>query len=97
MKDVCTCEEIQDLSPGSRAESIWIRIKGERNKRDVIVRVCYRPPSQLKELDDAFLEQVATHSKGRDATVMGDFNYPDILYVGSQTLPRTHVLSLIHI
>ena len=39
-----------------------------------------RPPSQPEELDDAFLEQIATHSKGRDAVVMGDFNCPNICW-----------------
>ena len=80
VKDAYTCEEIQDLNPESQVESIWVRIKGDRSKRNVIVEVYYTPPSQPKELDDAFLEQMATHSKERDAVVMGHFNYPDICW-----------------
>ena len=61
---------MEELNPGSQVESIWVRIKGETNKRDVIVGVYNRPPSQPEELDEAFLEQMATHSKGRDPVVL---------------------------
>uniref|UniRef100_A0A670IGU3 Reverse transcriptase domain-containing protein n=1 Tax=Podarcis muralis TaxID=64176 RepID=A0A670IGU3_PODMU len=83
VRDVYTCEEIQDLEPQSQSESIWVKIKGEKNNRDLIVGVYYRSPSQTKDIDDAFLEQIAKHAKGREIVVMGDFNYPDICWMSN--------------
>uniref|UniRef100_A0A670J7Z7 Reverse transcriptase domain-containing protein n=1 Tax=Podarcis muralis TaxID=64176 RepID=A0A670J7Z7_PODMU len=83
VRDVYTCEEIQDLEPQSQSESIWVKIKGEKNNSDLIVGVYYRSPSQTEDIDDAFLEQMAKHAKGREIVVMGDFNYPDICWMSS--------------
>uniref|UniRef100_A0A670IE66 Reverse transcriptase domain-containing protein n=1 Tax=Podarcis muralis TaxID=64176 RepID=A0A670IE66_PODMU len=83
VRDVYTCEEIQDLEPQSQSESIWVKIKGEKNNSDLIVGVYYRSPSQTEDIDDAFLEQMAKHAKGREIVVMGDFNYPDICWMSN--------------
>lgn len=83
VKDAYTCEEMHDLNSGSEIESIWVKIKGERNKKDVVVGVYYRPPSQTEDLDDAFLEQMTKLSERRDLVVMGDFNYPDICWTSN--------------
>uniref|UniRef100_A0A670I6Y3 Reverse transcriptase domain-containing protein n=1 Tax=Podarcis muralis TaxID=64176 RepID=A0A670I6Y3_PODMU len=83
VRHVYTCEEIQDLEPQSQSESIWVKIKGEKNNSDLIVGVYYRSPSQTEGIDDAFLEQMAKHAKGREIVVMGDFNYPDICWMSN--------------
>ncbi|XP_060133197.1 uncharacterized protein LOC132592449 [Zootoca vivipara] len=80
VRDVYTCEEIQDLKLQSRVECIWVKIKGEKNNSDLIVGVYYRSPSQTEDTDDAFLELMAKHSKGSE---MGDFNYPDICWMSN--------------
>lgn len=33
-------------------ESLWIRIKGHENKKNVIVGVCYRPPGHDDHTDE---------------------------------------------
>ncbi|XP_060139070.1 uncharacterized protein LOC132593239 [Zootoca vivipara] len=83
VRDVYTCEEIQDLKLQSHIESIWVKIKGEKNNSDLIVGVYYRPPSQTEDTDEAFLEQMTRHSKGGEIVVMGDFNYPDICWMSN--------------
>ena len=61
VKSTYTGAEIQGINLGSQVKSIWVRIKEEKNVRDIIVGVFYRPPSQSEELDEAFLEQKATY------------------------------------
>ena len=39
-----------------KAERLWVRIKGQSNKGDVVVRVYYRPPGQDDDTDELFFE-----------------------------------------
>jgi len=43
VKKDCECMEINDGD--YRVESSWVRIKAKANKTDIIMGVCYRPPS----------------------------------------------------
>jgi len=49
VKKKCECLEINDGD--DKVESLWVRIKGEASKTDIIVEVCYRPPNQDEEVD----------------------------------------------
>lgn len=40
-------------------ENTWIQIKEEQKRGDIIVGLDYRLPSQMEEIDKAFLMQVA--------------------------------------
>ena len=42
-----------------RVECVWIRIKAKANKTDVIVGVCYRPPTQDEEVDRTHYRQLS--------------------------------------
>lgn len=44
-------------------ESLWIRIKGQANKVDVIVGVYYKPPSQVDNTDQLFYKELRENSR----------------------------------
>ena len=52
VKDDYTCEENYDFDFGNEVESIWVKIKGEKNSKDILVGVYYRPPCQSEDLND---------------------------------------------
>ena len=40
-------------------ECLWVRIRGKACRGYILVGVCYRPPTQDEEMDEAFYEQLA--------------------------------------
>lgn len=52
--------------------------RGEANKADILVRVCYRPPNKDKEADEAFYKQQAEVIQSLSHVLVGDFNLPDL-------------------
>ena len=64
----------------SSADSLWIKIKGVGRNSGIMVGVCYRPPSQIEDLDEILQDQIKKFSERQDLVVMGDFNYPDICW-----------------
>uniref|UniRef100_K7EXH4 Endonuclease/exonuclease/phosphatase domain-containing protein n=1 Tax=Pelodiscus sinensis TaxID=13735 RepID=K7EXH4_PELSI len=70
---------LMDIRDGS-VESLWVRLKGVKNKGDIMLGVYYRPPTQVEEVDEAFFKQLTILSKAQDFVVIGDFNYPDICW-----------------
>ena len=70
--------ECMELAAGDgTVESLWVRIQGQTNKADVVVRVCYRPPKQDDDTDEFFFKELRDASKS-SAPVLGDFNLPDV-------------------
>ncbi|GAB0203202.1 hypothetical protein GRJ2_002785800 [Grus japonensis] len=68
-----------ELSVGDdMVESLWVRIKGQANKGDVVVGVYYRPPSQDDATDELFFKELREASRSTALVLMGDFNLPDI-------------------
>ncbi|GAB0180505.1 hypothetical protein GRJ2_000515800 [Grus japonensis] len=61
-------------------ESLWVRIKGTAGAGDIIVGVCYRPPDQGDQVDEAFYIQIEAASRSQALVLMGDFNHPDICW-----------------
>ncbi|GAB0209963.1 hypothetical protein GRJ2_003462500 [Grus japonensis] len=55
-------------------------MRGKANKADIMVGVCYRPPSQDEEADEAFYKRLAEVSQSLALVLMGDFNLPDICW-----------------
>ena len=51
--------------------------RGEANKADILVRVCYRQPNKDKEADEAFYKQQAEVIQSLSHVLVGDFNLPD--------------------
>ena len=53
------CFDCLELDDGdSRAECLWVRIRGRTNKADILVGVCYRPPSQDEGAGETFYKQM---------------------------------------
>ena len=68
-----------ELSVGDdMVESLWVRIKEQANKGDVIVGVYYRPPSEDGATDELFFKEQSEASKSTALALMGDFNLPDV-------------------
>ncbi|GAB0205478.1 mitochondrial enolase superfamily member 1 [Grus japonensis] len=61
-------------------ESLWVRIKGRAGAGDIIVGVCYRPPDQGDQADEALYRQIGAASHSQALVLMGDFNHPDICW-----------------
>ena len=59
-------------------ESLWVRIKGQDNMGDIIMSVCYQPPHQEVEADEAFYRQLEVASRSQASVLMGDFNHSDV-------------------
>ena len=62
------------------AKSLWVRIKGRAGTGDIIVGVCYRPPDQEDQADEALYRQIGAASCSQALVLMGDFNHPDICW-----------------
>ncbi|GAB0182550.1 hypothetical protein GRJ2_000720300 [Grus japonensis] len=68
-----------ELSVGNdTVGSLWVRIKGQANKGDVIVGVYYRPPSQDDATDELFFKELREASRSTALVFIGDFNLPDV-------------------
>jgi len=52
-------------------ESLWVRIKGQDNMGDIIMSVCYQPPHQEVEADEAFYRQLEVASRSQASVLMG--------------------------
>ena len=45
---------------------------------DTVMGVCYRPPDEEEEVNEAFYRQLEVASWSQALVLMGDFNNPDI-------------------
>ncbi|GAB0188870.1 hypothetical protein GRJ2_001352300 [Grus japonensis] len=61
-------------------ESLWVRIKGRARAGDIIAGVCYRPPDQGDQADEALYRQIGAALRSQVLVLMGDFNHPDICW-----------------
>jgi len=57
---------------------LWVRIKARSSIGDTVVGVCYRPPDQEDEMDEAFYKQLEVALRSAALILMGDLNHPDI-------------------
>jgi len=61
-------------------DSLWIRIKGRAGTGDILVGVCYRPPGQEDQADEALSRQIGTASHSQALVLVGYFNHPIICW-----------------
>ncbi|XP_048786380.1 uncharacterized protein LOC125686444 [Lagopus muta] len=80
VREQLECIELHLGESGVAVESLWVRIKGRAGMADTVVGVCYRPPDQEEEVDEAFHKQLEAASRSQALVLMGDFNYPDICW-----------------
>ncbi|GAB0182918.1 hypothetical protein GRJ2_000757100 [Grus japonensis] len=52
----------------------------ETLQSDLIVGICYRPPNQEDQADEALYRQIGTASHSQALVLMGDFNHPNICW-----------------
>ena len=55
VKEWVDCEELALRNSQKWMESLWVKIRDEINKGQMVVRVYYKPPDQEKHVDEAFL------------------------------------------
>ncbi|KAM7160392.1 uncharacterized protein RBU57_010555 [Macrochelys suwanniensis] len=81
------CSELQ-YENTEKPESLWIKFRSVSNKGDVMVEVCYRPPDQRDEVNEAFFQQLTEVTRSQALVLMGDFNHPDICWESNTAVHR---------
>ncbi|KAK4820464.1 hypothetical protein QYF61_027746, partial [Mycteria americana] len=75
------CFNCLELDDGDdRVECLWVRMRGKANKADILLGVCYRPPNQDEEADEAFYKQLGEVSQSLALVLVGDFNLADVCW-----------------
>ncbi|KAK4820811.1 LOW QUALITY PROTEIN: hypothetical protein QYF61_007205 [Mycteria americana] len=72
------CVELSDYD--NKVECLWVRMRGKANKADILLGVCYRPPNQDEEIDEAFYKQLAGVPQSLALVLVGVFNFPDVCW-----------------
>lgn len=57
---------------------MWVRIRDQGNKGNLVIDVYYTPLKQSKTTDKDFLLQLQEASRSQALVLLGDFNHPDI-------------------
>jgi len=78
VRDCFDCIELNNCD--DKVECLWVKMRGKANKADILLGVCYRPPSQDEEADQVFYKWLAEVSQSLALVLMGDFNLPDICW-----------------
>jgi len=55
------CVELNDCD--GKVGYLWVRMRGKAKKADSLLGVCYRPPNQDEEVDEAFYKWLAEVSQ----------------------------------
>nr|XP_048691935.1 uncharacterized protein LOC125630279 [Caretta caretta] len=71
-----------------KPECLWIKFRSMSNKGDVLVGICYRPPDEGDEMDEAFFRQLMEVTRLQALVLMGDFNHPDICWESNTAVHR---------
>ncbi|CAM4498483.1 unnamed protein product [Lepidochelys kempii] len=81
------CSELR-YETVEKPECLWIKFRSVCNKSDVVVGVCYRPPDQGDEVDEAFFRKLTEATRSHALILMGDFNFPDICWESNTAVHR---------
>ena len=87
VREQLECIELGLGANEEQVESLWVRIKGQPHKGDIIVGVYYRPPHQEEEVDEAFYRQLQAASQSLALVFMG--NLTTRTSAGKTTQPGT--------
>ncbi|GAB0183292.1 hypothetical protein GRJ2_000794500 [Grus japonensis] len=74
------CMELHLGMDEEPTESLWVRIKGRAGTGDTIEGVCYRPPEQDDQVDEALYRQIGAASCSQALVFMGALNQPNICW-----------------
>ncbi|GAB0193880.1 mitochondrial enolase superfamily member 1 [Grus japonensis] len=80
INDQLECMELHLGMDEELTKSLWVRIKGRAGAGAIIAGVCYRPPDQGDQADEAICRQIGAASRSQALVLMGDFNHPDICW-----------------
>ncbi|PKU42802.1 rna-directed dna polymerase from mobile element jockey-like [Limosa lapponica baueri] len=78
IRECFDCIELD--SRDDEVKCLWIRMKGKASMGDFVLGVCYRPPNQDEQVDEAFYKWLAEVSQSPALVLAGDFNLPDICW-----------------
>ncbi|GAB0202630.1 hypothetical protein GRJ2_002728600 [Grus japonensis] len=78
VRECFDCIELKDCD--DKVKCLWVRMRGKANKADILLGVCYRPPNQDEEADEAFYKGLAEVSQSLALVLVGDFNLPDVCW-----------------
>ena len=78
VRECFDCTGLHDCD--DKVECLWVRMRGEADKADIVLGVRYRPPDQVEEADELFYKWLAVVSESCALVLMGDFNFPDICW-----------------
>ncbi|KAF4804342.1 hypothetical protein TURU_008643 [Turdus rufiventris] len=79
VREYFDCIEIDDDEDGKVA-CLWVKIKGKVSRAGIMVGVCYRPPNQDKQADEAFYKQLTEISLSPALVLVGSFNLPNVCW-----------------
>jgi len=80
VKDQLECMELRLGMDEEPTENLWVKIKGRAGASDTTVGVCYRPPDQDQQVDEALYRQIGEASRSKALVHTRDFNHPDICW-----------------
>jgi len=52
VRECFDCIELNNCD--DKGKCVWVRMRGKAKKADILLGVCYRPPNQDEEVDEAF-------------------------------------------
>ena len=61
-------------------ESSWVRTEEKTGKGGIVAGICYRPPDQEEQADEALYRQIGAALRSQALVLTGDFNHPDICW-----------------
>ncbi|GAB0182655.1 hypothetical protein GRJ2_000730800 [Grus japonensis] len=73
-------DEKLDMTCRKQVRIKGVRIEVRAGTGDIIVGVCYRPPNQEDQADEALYRQIGAASHSQALVLMGDFNHPGICW-----------------
>lgn len=72
------CEELSLKNSHKQLESLWVRIKDQGSKGNILVGVYYRLSSQGEAIDEPLLLQLQKALHSQALVLLGEFNHSDI-------------------
>ncbi|GAB0179153.1 hypothetical protein GRJ2_000380600 [Grus japonensis] len=88
VNDQLQCMELHLGMDEEPIKSLWVRIKGRAGTGDIIVGICYRPPDQDNQADEALYRQIRAASHSQALVLMGDFNHHNICWRDNTAGPK---------
>ncbi|KAK4826878.1 LOW QUALITY PROTEIN: hypothetical protein QYF61_011997 [Mycteria americana] len=84
------CEDLSLKNRHKQVESLWVRIRDQGNKGNLVVGVYYRLLNQGETIDEACLLQLQEASCSQAIVLLGDFNHPNICWKSSTDKKEMH-------